>query len=586
MKMSQMIGRQVKETPRDAQTVSHQFLLRGGYIRPVSMGIFSLLPLGKRIAMKIEAIIRDEMNQVGGQEVLMPVVLPADLWRESGRYESVDESLLRFKDRNEKDMLLGMTHEEAVVALARTEANSYKQLPFMLYQIQTKYRDEARPRAGLIRCREFTMKDAYSFHETEQDLSQYYNRCHEAYVRIFKRIGMKNVVSIESDTGMMGGKVSHEFMAIADIGEDTIFMSPDGRYLANREIATTALRFEKQTEQVLTEVHTPAKKTIEEVTEFLRVPQSQAGKAVFYSMPNYAKGKKGEEVLVLAVIRGDIEVNEVKLKNFLKTPLLQPASEELIRKSGSVPGYASPIGLDPSKVKIVFDRSARESSNLVVGANKDEYHLTGFNFDRDLASVASQISVTDIATAREGDPCPITGEPLQMKRGIEVGNIFQLGTKYSEAMNCTYLDRNGKAKPMIMGCYGIGVGRAIASVIEQSFDQYGPIWPMSIAPYQVHLIALNLNQPDVQTSALKIYQELLAQGIEVLFDDRNEKAGSAFNDADLIGCPLRLIVSPKTLAENVVEFKTRDGAIKDRIALADVVERATQFVRSETQKPS
>jgi prolyl-tRNA synthetase len=582
MKMSQMIGRQVKETPRDAQTVSHQYLLRGGYVRPVSMGIFSLLPLGKRIAMKIEGIIRDEMNRIQGQEVLMPVVLPADLWRESGRYESVDEALLRFKDRNEKDMLLGMTHEEAVVALARTEANSYKQLPFMLYQIQTKYRDEARPRAGLIRCREFTMKDAYSFHETEEDLSRYYDLCHEAYVRIFNRIGMKNVVSIQSDTGMMGGKVSHEFMAIADIGEDTIFMSPDGKYLANREVATTALKFEKKAEEPLTEVHTPGKKTIEEVTEFLKVPTTQAGKAVFYSMPNTSKDRSlGTEILVLAVIRGDIEVNEVKLKNFLKTPILHPASEELIKSAGSVPGYASPLGLDPRKVKIIFDRSARESSNLVVGANKEEYHFTGFNFDRDLGSVASQIQVTDIATAREGDPCPLTGQPLQMKRGIEVGNIFQLGVKYSEAMNCTFLDRNGKSKPMIMGCYGIGVGRAISSAIEQSHDQYGPIWPMSIAPYQVHLIALNINQDEVRKAAEKIYSELLAQGVEVLFDDRNEKAGSAFNDADLIGAPLRLIVSPKTLAENVVEYKTRDGSIKDRVALSEAVTQATQFVRKQ-----
>jgi prolyl-tRNA synthetase len=581
MKMSLMIGRQVKEVPRDAQTVSHQFLLRGGYIRPVSMGIYSLLPLGKRIASKIEAIIREEMNKISGQEVLMPVVLPGDLWRESGRYDSVDEALLRFKDRNDKDMLLGMTHEEAVVALARTEANSYKQLPFMLYQIQTKYRDEARPRAGLIRCREFTMKDAYSFHETPEDLDRYYEICHAAYVKIFERLGMKSVVSIQSDTGMMGGKVSHEFMAISEIGEDTIFVSPDHKYKANREIATTALKFEQSAPLALEKVHTPGKKTIEEVAAFLNATPAQTGKAVFYSMPS-SDGKS--KTVVLAVIRGDIEVNEIKLKNHLKAPALTFATDEQIQSVGSVAGYASPIGLDPTRVKIVFDPSAQLSSNLIVGANEVDQHYKNFNFTRDLASIASQISIVDIATAREGDPCPMTGQPLQMKRGIEVGNIFQLGTKYSQSMECNFLDRNGKSRPMIMGCYGIGVGRAISSVIEQSHDEFGPIWPISIAPYQVHLIGLNLSQPEVQKEADRLYAELQSQGVEVLYDDRNEKAGSAFKDADLIGLPIRLTVAPKSLAEGMVELKTRDGSLNEKIASSGIVERVLGLIASEHKK--
>ncbi|MCC7440949.1 MAG: proline--tRNA ligase [Bdellovibrionales bacterium] len=586
MKMTQMIGRQIKDPPRDAQTQSHIFLIRGAYARMTSQGIYSLLPLGFRVCAKIETIIREEMNRIEGQEVLMPVVLPRELWEESGRYQGVDETLLRFKDRNGKDMLLGMTHEEAVVHLARTEANSYKQLPFMLYQIQTKYRDEARPRAGLIRCREFTMKDAYSFHADAESLDAYYDRAHEAYERIFRRVGMRHVVSIQSDTGMMGGTGAHEFMAVADCGEDTIFLSQDGKYQANREVATTGLKFTKSAEQALTKVHTPAKKTIEEVAEFLKVPTSQTGKAVFYVMPDDSKGARpGSQKLVFAVIRGDIEVNEVKLKNHLRTSQLMFANDEQIRAAGSVPGYASPIGIDPAKVRIVFDRSAAESSNLVVGANEADQHYTGFNFPRDLGAAASKVEITDIATAREGDPDPVTGQPLQMKRGIEVGNIFKLGTKYSAAMACTFLDPNGKAKPMIMGCYGIGVGRAMASVMEQASDKYGPIWPMSIAPYQVHVLGLNLNTPEVKAATDHLYKQLLELGVEVLYDDRNEKAGPAFNDADLIGAPLRVVISPKTLAEgNRAEFKTRDGSEKDMKELSGLAEWLAERVRTELKK--
>ena len=575
MKMSKLVGRRIKEDPKDAKTVSHKFLIRGGYIRPVSAGIYSLLPTGERIVKKIEAIIREEMNRIDGQEVLMPVVLPADLWQESGRYESVGAELLRFRDRDEKPMILAMTHEEAIVHLVRTELNSYKQLPVMLYQIQTKYRDEARPRAGLIRTREFTMKDAYSFHTDQADLERYYACCHEAYERIFRRVGMKNVLSIESNSGMMGGKVSHEFMAICDCGEDTVITNADYSYRANREIAVAAWKFEKGEPLPLEKVHTPGMKTIEDVAGFLGVKPENTGKAVFYQ-----DAHTGELIFVL--IRGDFEVNEVKLANALKVPELKFADDAAIEAAGAVPGFASPVGIDPAKARIIVDRSAAESGNLVVGANETDYHYRNFNFDRDLAG--SGCLVADIACVREGDPCPLTGQPLQFLRGIEVGNIFQLGTKYSDAMHCDYLDRDGKSHPMVMGCYGIGVGRAMAAVIEQSCDEYGPIWPMSIAPWQVELCAINPEKEGVGEACERLYAELQAAGIEVLYDDRGEKAGSMFSDADLLGIPLRLVVSPRTLAEKQAEFKVRGSRDAERIALDAAVSHVAARVEAEMEK--
>jgi len=573
MRMSKLVGRRIKEDPKDAKTVSHRFLVRGGYIRPVSAGIYSLLPIGKRIIEKIEKIIREEMDAIEGQEALMPVVLPAELWQESGRYKSVGPELLRFKDRNGKDMLLGMTHEEAVVHLVRTEVTSYKQLPVMVYQIQTKYRDEARPRAGLIRVREFTMKDAYSFHTSQEDLEAYYKRAHKAYENVFRRVGMKHVVSIESNSGMMGGKVSHEFMSVAECGEDTIFLSPDATsYKANREIAVAAYKFEKSAPLPLEKVATPGKKSIEEVAGFLGVKAENTGKAVFYV--------DKDENLIFAMIRGDFEVNESKLANHLGVTELNFANDAQIKKSGAIPGYASPIGLDPKKVKIVVDKSVEGSSNLVVGANEADFHYKNFNFERELQGAA----VTDIATVREGDPCPVTGQPLQMKRGIEVGNIFQLGTKYSAPMACNYLDKDGKSHPMIMGCYGIGVGRTMASVIEDSHDDYGPIWPLSIAPYQVQVCALNLDKPGVRETAEKLYADLQAKGVEVLFDDRGEKAGFMFSDADLIGIPFRAVISPKSLEQGSVEFKirgSRDGAL---IPVAEAADSLAAKVKEELAK--
>jgi prolyl-tRNA synthetase len=564
MRMSGLFGRQIKEAPSEAQTVSHKFLIRGGYARPVSAGIYSLLPLGKRVTSKIEAIVRQEMDRIEGQEVLMPVVLPRELWDETGRYHSVGAELLRFKDRNDKEMLLAMTHEEGVCHLARTELTSYKQLPAMLYQIQTKYRDEARPRAGLIRVREFTMKDAYSFHADQECLDAYYVQAHSAYERIFKRLGLPSVVSIESDTGMMGGSLAHEFMALADCGEDMLFLSPDGKsYLANREVAKTGLQFEGGEALPLKKVHTPDRTTIDELKDFLNLPANRTGKAVFY--------RDSEGGLVFAVIRGDIEVNEGKLRKVTGS-LLEPAGDAEIRAIGAVPGYASPLGIDFKSCRVVFDPSAVESANLVVGANEVDYHLLNFNFHRDMVEVADKVIIADIATARAGDPCPITGEPLEEKRGIEVGNIFQLGTKYSGAMGCNFLNQQGKSLPMIMGCYGIGIGRAAAAVMEQCHDEQGPIWPISIAPYEVHIVGLNHNKEIVSDACRKIYEELRSRGIEVLYDDRNKRGGFAFADAELIGCPFRIAISPRGLKEGIAELKSRDGQLDVTMPLSELVE--------------
>ena len=573
MKMSQMVGKRLREDPKDAKTISHKFLVRGGYIRPVSAGIYSLLPVAKRIIQKIENIIREEMDAIDGQEVLMPVVLPAELWQESGRYESVGGELLRFKDRNNKAMLLGMTHEEAVVHLVRTEINSYKQLPVMVYQIQTKYRDEARPRAGLIRVREFTMKDAYSFHTSQESLDEYYMRCHQAYENVYRRVGLKHVVSILSNSGMMGGSVSHEFMSLAECGEDSIFISPDGKsYKANREVAVSGLKFDKSGVEALPleKVATPDSKTIEDVAAFLNVTADQTGKAVFYSD---MEGKK----LIFVLIRGDFEVNEAKLKTLLGLPEIKFATDEQILDAGAVPGYASPVGIDQSKITLVIDPSIAGTANLVVGANEGGYHYKNFNYGRDLTGGI----VADVACVRAGDPCPVTGEPLEFHHGIEVGNIFQLGTKYSEPMGCTYLDKDGKSQTMIMGCYGIGVGRTMASVVEDSHDDYGPIWPMSIAPYQVQVCALNPDKEGVGAAAEKLADELSALGVEVLLDDRGEKAGSMFSDADLLGVPFRMVVSPKSLANGMVEFRLRSCRDTELIPVAEAAKIIAERVQKE-----
>ncbi|MBO4619013.1 MAG: proline--tRNA ligase [Victivallales bacterium] len=576
MRLSRLVGQRLREPPRDAQTVSHKFLVRGGYCLPVSTGIFSLLPLGRRITTKIERIIREEMNRIGGQEVLMPVVLPAELWQQSGRWDSVGAELLRFKDRNGKDMMLGMTHEEAVVHIARAEVSSYKQLPLMLYQIQIKYRDEARPRAGLIRVREFTMKDAYSFHVSQEDLEKYYEVCREAYFRIFKRIGIRDMLCIQADSGIFGGNRSDEFMAVADCGEDTLFVSPNGNYQANREVACAKLTYVKEDPLPPEKVETPHCKSIEDLAKFLGINADHTCKAVFY--------KDSQGKLVFVNIRGDLEVNETKLAKVVKDANLNFADDELIRSVGAVPGYASLYGLDLSKFRVVVDPSVTNSNNLVVGANEELYHIRNFNYGRDVPQ-KDQVIVADIANVRDGDPSPVDGAPLKLLHGIEIGNIFQLGTKYSKPMGCNFLDADGKSKPMVMGCYGIGIGRGMAAVVEQNHDDWGPIWPMAIAPFQVHIIGLKYSEPAVADACEKLYADLQALGVEVLLDDRGEKAGSAFADADLLGIPLRLVVSPKTLETNQVEYKHRDwgkrSEMRDLPGLATLLQ---EEIRQELAK--
>ena len=419
----------------------------------------------------------------------------------------------------------------------------------MLYQIQTKYRDEARPRAGLIRVREFTMKDAYSFHTSQEDLEKYYEVCRKAYFRIFRRIGVKDMLCIQADSGIFGGNRSDEFMAVADCGEDTLFVSPNGNYQANREVACAKLNFTKEDPLPPEKVETPHCKTIDDLAKFLGITKDKTCKAVFY--------KDSQGKLVFVNIRGDLEVNETKLSKVVKDGNLAFADDELIRSVGAVPGYASLFGLDLSKFRVVVDPSVVESGNLVVGANEELYHIKNFNYDRDVAQ-KDQVIVADIATVRDGDPSPVDGAPLKLLHGIEIGNIFQLGIKYSKPMGCNYLDVDGKSKPMIMGCYGIGVGRGMAAVCEQNHDDWGPIWPMAIAPYQVHIIGLKYSEPAVADACEKLYGELQDLGVEVLLDDRGEKAGSAFADADLLGIPLRIVVSPKTLETNQVEYKRRD----------------------------
>jgi prolyl-tRNA synthetase len=556
-----------KERPADATLESHAFLLRGGYARQVAGGIYSLLPPGLRVVHKIERILREEMDRIGGQEVLMPVVNPRELWEESGRYQGVGSELCRFKDRTGHDMVLAMTHEEAVVHLCRGEVQSHTQLPFMVYQIQTKFRDEPRSRGGLIRVREFTMKDGYSFHATAEDLEAYYEVCFRAYQRLFARCGLPEVVAVASDTGMMGGKVAHEFILLTDCGEDTIVVGEDRKYLANQEVATGNVAGHAADPLPMEKAATPGCKTIDEVAGFLGVPTWQTGKAVFYDSDEAGR-------LVLAVVRGDREVNEAKLARLIQTPPT-PAGDAKIRAASAVPGYASPMGLDPAKVRLLIDHTVAGTNNLVVGANEEGFHYKNFNLTRDLPDVAT----FDIVQVADGDTTA-DGKTLKLERGIEVGNIFQLGTKYSEALKMRYLDEAGKACTPLMGCYGIGVGRLMSSVMEAHRDQYGPKWPIAIAPWQVHLVALRIAQGGVREAAEKLYADLQSAGLEVLFDDREAQAGAMFADADLLGIPFRLIVSERNLKEGQVEWKRRDVDEKGTFPLGEAVPTVRSWVET------
>lgn len=548
MKLKHLVGERFKERPADCVIDSHALTIRGGYIKYMANGIYSLYPPMKRITRKIEEIIREEMDAIGGQEVLFPVVLPGSLWEESGRFEGVGEELLRFQDRNNSRMVLGMTHEEAAVHLVREYGQSYAKYPFMIYQIQTKFRDEARPRAGLIRVREFTMKDAYSFHTSQKDLEKYYDKCYHAYYRIFQRAGVPEVIAVKSDSGMMGGSVSHEYMLLADSGEDSIVVCDACGYRANMEAAENSVENAGGLEAAaLEKVYTPHCKTIEEVVNYLGVPVEYSCKAVMYQ-------KNANDEYVIVFLRGDYEVNETKLTNLLKEKV-HPA--ELTPESGLVAGFTGPYHMNGSYT-VLYDSSLKGIEYLTCGANEENYHYKGLNLSRD-CGVTEYVDVSKIKT---GGICPCCGrKTIQVKRGIEVGNIFQLGTKYSKTMHMTYTDADGSVRHPVMGCYGIGVGRLAASVCEARHDANGPVWPISIAPWQVHLCCMRADQEACRAAADKLYSALSAAGIEVIYDDRDVSAGTMFADADLLGVPVRVIVGPKNLKNNQLELVSRDKRI-------------------------
>lgn len=565
MKLEKLVGDRFKERPSDCQIDSHALMVRGGYMKYMANGIFSsYMPL-KRITRKIENIIREEMDAIDGQEVSFPVVMPASLWQESGRYEKIGSELLRFSDRNRQPYVLGMTHEEAAVHLVREYANSYTRYPFMIYQIQTKFRDEARPRGGLIRVREFTMKDAYSFHTSQEDLEEYYYRCHKAYERIYARAGIPEVISVASDSGMMGGSISHEFMLLTPIGEDSIAICKHCGYRANMEAAESIINNERdEVSKPLTEVYTPDIHTIEEICEFLKTPTEKSCKAVVYQ-------RNADDSYIVLFIRGDLDVNETKLTNYLGCDI-HPA--EITEECGLNAGYIGPVNLC-GDFTVLYDKSLENTNNLSCGANKQEYHFTGLDISRDIG----EVEYHDFAKIIEGGICPECGEKaITVSRGIEVGNIFQLGTKYSASMGMKYLDADGTEKTPIMGCYGIGVGRLAASVCEAHHDDFGPIWPMAIAPWQVHLCAVRVDDAKVREAADKLYSDLQAAGVEVIYDDRDVRAGVMFSDADLLGVPLRVVVSPRNLGEGVFELSSRDKTISEKLDPANAVSRLKELI--------
>jgi prolyl-tRNA synthetase len=555
MRMSQLFGNTLRENPANAEMPSHQLLVRAGMIRPLAAGIYSYLPLGWRVLRKIEAIMRQEMKAIGAQDMMMPVVHPAELWQATGRWQSIGPDMGRLRDRAGRDLVLAMTHEEVVAALARHEIQSYRQLPRLVFHIQTKFRDEPRPRGGLIRVREFTMKDAYSLDADLEGLDTAYQKIYQAYVNIFRRCGVETL-AVEADVGQMGGSASHEFMVLNENGEDTLILCPACGYAANAERATFAKpEVARPPEGEVEEIATPGCKTIAEVAAFVGVPTHQTLKAVFY-----VTGDTNEFIFV--VIRGDLDVNETKLRNLLGGGDLGPATDAEILAVGAVPGYASPRGL--TGVRVIADESVHLGGNFVAGANREGYHLINVNYPRDLQAEM----VADIALARTGDACATCGAALTEARGIEIGHLFKLGIRYSEALGATYLDAAGQAHPIVMGSYGIGTGRLMAVVVEQHHDEHGIIWPVEIAPYHVHLVNLGRDASDkVTQTAEALYDDLLAQGFEVLYDDRDERAGVKFNDADLIGVPVRVTTSRRSLAQGGVEVKRRDASERTIIPL-------------------
>ena len=570
MKLEQLTGDRFKEKPSDCVIDSHALMLRGGYMKQVANGIYSQFVPLKRISRKIEQIIREEMDAIDGQEVLFPVVLPGSLWEESGRFESVGSELMRMRDRNDASLVLGMTHEEAAVHLVREYANSYTKYPFMIYQIQTKFRDEGRPRAGLIRVREFTMKDAYSFHTSQEDLEAYYDRCYKAYQRIFARAGVPEVITVQSDSGMMGGSISHEYMLLTPVGEDSIAICGKCGYRANMEAAESIVKTPRAKKSAaLTEVETPHCQTIEDVCNYLKLDVTASCKAVVYQ-------RNKDDSYVVVFLRGDLDVNETKLTNLLGENI-HPAV--ITEDSGLCAGYIGPVGI-AENVTVLLDKSLENANNLCCGANHEGYHYTGLDMVRDCPDAEYH----DLAKIIEGGVCPKCGKKtITIARGIEVGNIFQLGTKYTKSMNMQYLDAEGKLNYPIMGCYGIGVGRLAASVCEASHDQYGPIWPITIAPWHVHLCCVRSDDEQCREYAENLYDALQKKGIEVIYDDRNVRAGVMFSDADLLGVPIRVVVSPRNMAEGCCEITTRDKSVSLKTPLDEAQAQIKKLISKLTR---
>jgi prolyl-tRNA synthetase len=565
MRLSKLFGKTQRELPAEAETTSHQLLLRAGMIQPLAAGIYSYLPLGWRVLKKIENIIRDEMDKAGGQEVNLPVLQPFELWQQSGRDRALGKVLFTLSDRRERKLALGPTHEEVITELAKYNVQSYRDLPLLLYQIQVKFRDEPRPRGGLIRVREFLMKDLYSFDTDEAGLDISYQKMDQAYRNIFERCGLPTML-VEADSGAIGGKDSREFMVVAENGEDEIIYCENCHYAANAEKAVSVKgKIDNGKPLPVEEVATPGAGSIEEVARFLKIDHSHTLKAVFY----IADGR-----LVFIVIRGDLDVNELKLNNQLKTSELRLASEEEVIKAGLVAGAASPVGL--KGFKVIADDSVNSGTNFVAGGNKPETHLKNVNYPRDFKADI----VADIASAKAGDRCPGCGGRLVSTRGIEVGHIFKLVTSYSEKFGATFIDEKGESRPLVMGCYGLGLSRLMAAVIEQNHDEKGIIWPPSLTPYQLYLCPLYKENTKVAKVAEKLYTELEAAGFEVLFDDRPESPGVKFNDADLLGIPLRVTVSPRTLEKKSVEIKKRAEKEAELVPLDGVVEKLKELIGS------
>lgn len=568
MKLSKLLSERAKEIPSIATVKSQELLMRGGFIKQVSNGIYSLLPPAQKVSFKIQNIIREEMNKIDGQEVLFPVVMPREMWDESGRYSSIGQEMVRFKDRTGHDMLLGMTHEEAAVHMARNIAKSYDQLPFMIYQIQTKFRDEARSRAGLIRVREFTMKDAYSFHTSQEDLEKYYARVYNAYFNIYKRIGLKNVIAVASDSGMMGGKVAHEYMLLTNIGEDSIAICDSCDYKANVEIAKGILDKREGKDAELKEVYTGNAKTIDEICKFFNIEPKDTCKAVCYAI----EGEQEKSLIVF--VRGDLEASEAKIKAIIGKDI---APKDLDQTS-LVKGNIGPVNISDENIITLFDESLIGERGLVCGANKEEYHYSGFDISRDIEN----IEFYDLSKVKDGEVCPICGKGhLAISRGVEIGNIFQLGTKYTQPMNMRVKMPDGTDFSPIMGCYGIGVGRNLACIAEESNDEKGIIWNMNVAPWEVVICPLRLDDEVVAISSNELYENLKNANIDVLFDDRNVSAGVKFADSELMGIPVRVVISPRSLSEGNVEIAIRETGEKIMVKYEDAHAYLTEYVKSK-----